>query len=158
MITYITGDASLPETKNDIRKRHYIVHVCNNISMFGSGFAKALNDRSLLPKQNFLEHSKRYTEAQLLGNVCFSDYIHKIKVVNMIAQNGVRSQTNPTPIKYDALEECMNYVEEVLIPQNTIIHGPKFGSGLAGGDWNIIEQMINNIWKEFDVRIYELEK
>lgn len=154
-LKYIQGDASLPETKNDIRKRHYIAHVCNNIGGWGSGFVLSLNKHSQLPKQKFLEFSKQYTQQQLLGCVCFADYINKIQIINMIAQNGVRNYDNPTPIKYDALEKCMKYVAETINPQS-IIHGPKFGSGLAGGDWNVIESMINDVWKDFDVRIYEI--
>jgi len=38
------------------------------------------------------------------------------------------------------------------------VHGPRFGAGLAKGDWNTIEQLIieNLCKKDIDVYIYDL--
>jgi hypothetical protein len=34
------------------------------------------------------------------------------------------------------------------------IHAPKFGSGLAGGNWNFISELINDVWYDLQVYIY----
>jgi hypothetical protein len=34
------------------------------------------------------------------------------------------------------------------------IHSPKFGSGLAGGNWNFIEELIKDIWYDCEVFVY----
>jgi hypothetical protein len=34
------------------------------------------------------------------------------------------------------------------------IHAPKFGCGLAGGNWNFISELINDIWGKFFVTVY----
>jgi hypothetical protein len=34
------------------------------------------------------------------------------------------------------------------------IHAPKFGCGLAGGNWNFIENLIQDIWNSYNITIY----
>jgi hypothetical protein len=34
------------------------------------------------------------------------------------------------------------------------IHAPKFGSGLAGGNWAFIQELIKDIWNNYSVFIY----
>ena len=41
-----------------------------------------------------------------------------------------------------------------LQSQKSRICCPKFGSGLAGGEWNVIENMILEIWKDIPVYVY----
>jgi hypothetical protein len=36
------------------------------------------------------------------------------------------------------------------------IHAPKFGCGLAGGNWNFIQDLITDIWKNIQVFVYQL--
>jgi hypothetical protein len=38
--------------------------------------------------------------------------------------------------------------------ENIEIHAPKFGSGLAGGNWNFISDLIEDIWGKYNVFIY----
>jgi hypothetical protein len=80
----------------------------------------------------------------------------------MIAQNGVRNFTNQRPLNYFALGQSMYKVSQ-FIHMNTgflnknekiEIHCPKFGSGLAGGNWNFISELINDIWGKFFVTVY----
>ena len=87
-------------------------------------------------------------------------------VVNMIAQSGVRGPDNPTPIRYEALIECMARVREFIFKKEgsgaptSSIHCPKFGSGLAGGNWPFIKALIEEMWSGncIPVTVYELQK
>lgn len=141
-----------------------IPHVCNNINLFGAGFAKYIGDKFPVVKENF----------HLLGNKAILGYTQYIRVAsnsynktnvlvcNMIAQNGTINSKNSRPINYSALVFCMNDIKNRLISlsQNNInnisyeIHAPKFGSGLAGGNWNFIENLIEDIWTDFTVYVY----
>jgi len=42
--------------------------------------------------------------------------------------------------------------------ENVEIHCPKFGSGLSGGDWNFISDLIDDIWGKYTVFIYNYKK
>ncbi len=80
-------------------------------------------------------------------------------LVHMCAQTlgGIR------PLYYNHLASCMNAVTEVVEwIENTHpvrICAPAFGSGLAGGNWMFIKELIKDCWlsKDFDVTIYYLE-
>jgi hypothetical protein len=141
-----------------------IPHVCNNIGLFGAGFASAVRNRYPIVATNF----------ELLGNKTKLGYVqyvsvkkddktqHEIIVANMIAQNNIISKKNSRPLNYEALVRCMinirNYITENSIKDKIEIHCPKFGSGLAGGNWLFIKDIIDDVWSDNSVYIYSLQK
>lgn len=140
-----------------------IPHVCNNINAFGAGFAAAINNRYPIVKDNYHMLGK----SQKLGNVQYvsvykeKTYGHELIIANMIAQNGIKNFTNKRPLNYLALCYCMNNIAS-YIKQNTDkdtnakyeIHCPKFGSGLAGGNWEFIKDLISDTWNNINVTVY----
>jgi hypothetical protein len=139
MIYYQDGDAlKIAELYRD--QKVIIPHIVNNIDKFGSGFAKALMEKWPIVKRQY--HSSK--KCQVLGEILDIDVDENIKVINMCAQDGVISSANKTPIQYGALEDCLEKIQNQY-PSELIIC-PKFGSGLAGGDWNKITLLINKHW------------
>jgi O-acetyl-ADP-ribose deacetylase (regulator of RNase III) len=60
-------------------------------------------------------------------------------------------------VSYEAIRSCLRMIDvDYEIPYRTKIALPKIGAGLGGGDWNIIEQIINEELKDYEVLIYEL--
>jgi hypothetical protein len=89
-------------------------------------------------------------------------YKNKIVFANMICQNGLPDRNNRRCINYATLVKSMSIVSN-YIKNNTNkiddnirmeIHAPKFGSGIAGGNWNFISELIIDIWHNHDVFIY----
>jgi hypothetical protein len=87
-------------------------------------------------------------------------------VANMIAQHGTVTRPmdddpNRPPVRYTALAACMSKVANYIahLPQGTAIHAPKFGAGLAGGNWDLIEELIREEWLDrgIPVTIYSLD-
>jgi hypothetical protein len=81
----------------------------------------------------------------------------------MISQNGTISPRNKRPLNYLALCRSMlsvsKYIKEKInTDQSVQIHAPKFGSGLAGGNWGFISDLIDDIWSDFQVFIYDINK
>ena len=74
----------------------------------------------------------------------------------MMAQEGTISATNPHPLKYDALAQCLWKVANELELKNKRIIAPKLGAGLAGGDWNKIESLIDGKFCDREITIFEL--
>lgn len=140
-----------------------IPHVCNNINLFGAGFASAISSRYPIVKENF----------HMLGNKAKLGYVQYISVeknklsnceliiANMVAQNKTISKNNLRPLNYEYLVKCMidvrNYISNLKtkLDITTEIHCPKFGSGLAGGNWDFIKCLIDDIWKNQSVFIYK---
>jgi hypothetical protein len=142
-----------------------IPHVCNNINLFGAGFAHAIAKQYPIVKENF----HLLANKAVLGNVQFvsvhkdKTHGHQLIVANMIAQNGVISNNNNRPLNYNALCTCMNTINAFLhknfdSDNRVQIHTPKFGSGLAGGNWVFIENLIEDIWKDIPVFVYSAPK
>lgn len=115
-----------------------IPHICNDIKKWGAGFVLAISKEWKKPEQLF-----RSTNLKL-GEVQFIQVTNKIIIANMIAQHGIRHKNNKTPIRYDNLRSALIKVNKKAIKTNSIIMAPKFGSGLAGGNWNFIEQIIKD--------------
>lgn len=87
-----------------------------------------------------------------LGNVGFahvieSGTINEIVVANMIAQSNIKrnltSEDKP-PIRYDALIDCLIKVNAFCTITESSLHMPRIGSDRAGGDWKIIERLIEH--------------
>lgn len=137
-----------------------VPHVCNNIDVFGAGFAGYIAKYYPIAKENF----------HLLGNKAVLGYTQfvvantnkktnsQLVIANMIAQNETINKGNPRPINYAALVRCMIEIKRFITTDksdNSIcIHAPKFGSGLAGGNWSFIECLIEDIWTNIHTNIH----
>jgi hypothetical protein len=143
-----------------------IPHVCNNANVFGAGFAAAVAEKFPIVKENFnlLGNKAKLGQIQNIDVLCNKLYGNRLVVSNMIAQNGLFSPKNNRPLNYGALCFCMTEVRNLVkslskSDTNKVeIHAPKFGSGLAGGDWKFISELINDIWNGIDVYVYTLNK
>lgn len=139
-----------------------IPHVCNNINLFGAGFAAAVAREFPIVKQNFhlLGNKSKLGYVQYVIATKNKSHDHQLIFANMIAQNRIINQTNPRPLNYESLVKCMidlrNYANNFQQANDAKIeiHCPKFGSGLAGGNWSFIEQLIIDIWNDFPVFVY----
>ena len=95
-----------------------------------------------------------------LGDVQFVD-CGDVVVANMVAQRGIYPRKDGTkkgcmPLRYCALFAAMKKVASwTKKKDNVSIHAPKFACGLAGGEWEIVELFIKELWaKDIDVYIY----
>lgn len=140
-----------------------IPHVCNNINLFGAGFAKQVSEKYPVVKANFhmIGNKAKLGSVQFVTAETEDKYKHSIIFANMIAQNKVINNKNTRPLNYGALVYCMSQVrsyikekEKNTEAQKIEIHAPKFGSGLAGGNWNFISDLIEDIWNDIPVFVY----
>lgn len=168
MINFLIGDATMP--KADGHK--IIVHICNDIGGWGKGFVLALSKRWVYPEQKYREwyHSQGEQTAASkkyclrLGDVQFIEVEADITVTNMVAQHDIRKINGISPIRYDALQDCLKTVCEkaqaLTAASNAAvsIHMPRIGCGLAGGSWDKIEPIIESelCSNGIDVYVYDL--
>lgn len=158
MIVYVDGDATKP-TQPGVQ---VICHICNDLGAWGKGFALAVDKLSKDPKEYYLRQAK-YGKNFGLGQVQWTFVNPQLAVVNMIAQHGLRSGSNPKPLDGRALYRCLKKVDvacHALIrdpdDKRLTIHMPKIGSGLAGGDWTFIEAVIDCALPNWKVFVYTL--
>jgi O-acetyl-ADP-ribose deacetylase (regulator of RNase III) len=154
LLRYVEGDATVPISAG----HRLIIHVCNDIGKWGSGFVLALSKRWAKTKE---EYKMWYISQNnfKLGEVQEVSVQSDTIVVNMIAQHGIgKDEDGNPPIRYDALEKCLDQVGELACDYRSRIHGPRFGADRACGDWEKIEKLIKErlIKRGINVTIYDL--
>ncbi len=153
-IKYLKGDATRPI--GDGKK--ILPHVCNDLGGWGSGYVLALSAKWKQPEEAY-----RSEKSYVLGSTTIVEVEPNICVANMIAQHGIAKRLNNfdgiinavPPIRYDALRECLIAVNHVAVRTGASLHMPRIGAGLAGGDWEIIEKIIEEVIT-VDVYVYDL--
>ena len=165
----VKGDATKPQKQCD-NEVVIIAHVCNDISGWGAGFVLALNKAfGDLPRETYISDCRSSIPENNLRRVSYAavDENDKTRLIiaNMIAQHKfIDPEKNPRPLRYDALVQCMlgvaAYIEGLRMFEDLgpiTIHCPKFGSALAGGNWEFIEKLIEDCWlsEGIDVTVYE---
>lgn len=150
MINYINADLLNSDC-------NFICHQVNCQGKMGSGVAKQIRDRWLEVYSNYI----RVANSKMLGKVQIL-YIEDANiprqcVVNMFAQeyygyDGTRYTS------YDAFWNCLNELKNQIPKGATIAFPYKIGCGLGGANWEIIEKMIDIVFKDYEVFIYKLEE
>ena len=153
-IHYTKGDATQPF--GDGKK--LIVHICNDIGGWGKGFVVAISRRWKAPEMEYRKWAKS-NENFKLGGVQFVEVEPNLAVANMIAQAGIYKRNGIPPIRYEALRETLTKVAEYCQINNYAAHMPRIGAGLAGGDWKVIEQIIEEtlIENNIPVTVYDYQ-
>ncbi len=142
MINYVKGDATEP-IGDGIKM---ITHVCNDIGGWGRGFVLALSKKWTEPEANYRQWyaNKDTGEKKFeLGQTQLVFVDKGLYVANMVAQEGVRTVNGIPPIRYDALLECLIDLGTMAKAGSASIHMPRIGCGLAGGEWDEVEILID---------------
>ena len=153
-ILYIKGDATAP-IGSGVK---VITHICNDIGGWGKGFVLALSKKWKMPEEAYRQWYKSQEEFTL-GAVQFVNVENKLYVANMIGQHGIyKDSKGLPPIRYDAVRQCLKEVALFTIAHKASVHMPSIGCGLAGGKWELMEQIIKEelITKEIAVTVYDL--
>jgi len=155
-LLYSEGD--LFEAIQKLDSKTLLPHVCNNQGAWGAGFVVPLGRRYPKSREDYLKwaDSKGYDVAFskdlpfAIGKTQFVQVNENVTVCNMVAQTLGGSR----PLRYDALVQCMLQVaNHAVLEKVERIDCPLFGSKLAGGDWNFIEQLIQDCWISRDIGV-----
>jgi O-acetyl-ADP-ribose deacetylase (regulator of RNase III) len=157
-IKYLTGDATDPK---EVEGPKLLIHVSNNQGAWGAGFVLAISKRWSEPESVYRRVAK--SDGLELGEIQIIQVEKDIVVVNMIAQTlgwtqGPGGKMTP-PINYDALAACLWQVGDLALCSynSASVVAPRFGSGLAGGKWETIETIINDVLSaDIPTYIYDL--
>ena len=161
-IKYVKGDATHPVGDGN----KLIIHCCNDIGGWGKGFVLALSRRWKLPEiqyRKWFENGNHHlaTGPFELGEIQNVPVEEGIVVCNMIGQHGIFSNNNSKPIRYNAINSCLRKLS-LLVQKDEdkySVHAPRFGAGLAGGEWPLIEKLIevHLTEKDIPVTIYDFK-
>lgn len=153
-IVYTVGDATVPNEQG----QKIIVHCCNDIGVWGAGFVLALGSRYPKAKTAYLEWFDlgQHLDASgppVLGAVQLVRVADDTQVVNLIGQRGVGGGKSNPPIRYEAIRAGLKKVASLALKFEASVHMPRMGSGLAGGSWNAIEQIVEDELSAYGISV-----
>lgn len=152
-IYYTKGDATAPQAQGN----KIIVHVCNDVGVWGKGFVLAISKRWSQPEQQYREWFKSQENFRL-GEVQFVQVEPALWVANIIGQHKIHKDENGlAPIRYHAILSGLQKVAVHAQSLKASVHMPRIGCGLAGGNWDQIEPLIDKalIALEIPVTVYD---
>lgn len=166
-INYTVGDATEPQGDGN----KVIVHCCNCVGAWGSGFVVALSRKWPQPQEEYdrlelHEHSDGGTS--LLGHIQFVKVKPDVAVCNLIGQyppgGEMIGKTWIPPIDYRAMTLGFAKIKQAFLSASEekrfSLHAPRLGCDRAGGKWEIIEGILHSVFDDtdIDITIYDLPK
>jgi O-acetyl-ADP-ribose deacetylase (regulator of RNase III) len=148
-IHYVKGDATQPRGGG----HHIIAQIVNDkAALWGGGFALVVRRKWPEIQKNFYSWAMSESSHLKLGNSHLSTVNDTTDVFHMICQRGY----NPTPkpsIRYGALKTCLDRLAQLAVERNASVHMPRIGCGQAGGNWNIVSEMITYFLCERGIKV-----
>jgi O-acetyl-ADP-ribose deacetylase (regulator of RNase III) len=149
-IQYLRGDATEPVGSG----LKIVVHICNDMGGWGAGFVLALSRRWEEPERAYRTwHSFKHLNDFALGAVQLVRVAPETIVANLIGQHDIRTREGVPPVRYDAVCSGLLRVRDVALKMGASVHMPRIGCGLAGGDWNRIEPLIQQTLCAADIPV-----
>lgn len=157
---YMTGDATkvADHFKSAKPTVYVLAHVVNNYGVMGAGIARQIKEKWPDVFKDYAEYcNKKYSAtAEYLGDLQFikaqkqnKNDENELYVANIFAQDGFPSHDNRCALKYGALALSLRLLSEEIEYQKIcypdkeiVVNMPKIGSGLAGGDWNLVSKIV----------------
>jgi O-acetyl-ADP-ribose deacetylase (regulator of RNase III) len=152
MIRIIEGD--ILESNADI-----IFHQVNCQGVMGSGLAKQIRDKYPNVYQDYKNYCNQHKPEELLGTICCSRYNELNCICNVFGQ--LNYGTNKVQTDYAAVKKALFVQRRILkdlywqYPNCKLAFPYKMGCGLAGGDWNIVYEIIEEVFGDYSVTIYK---
>ncbi|HLP52717.1 MAG TPA: macro domain-containing protein [Chitinophagales bacterium] len=141
MIKEITGDLI-----GDAKHYDVIVHGANCFCTMKSGIAKQVIEN--FPEAQQVDNLTTKGDRKKLGTISHTKNTTPI-VVNAYTQ--FEFGTDKMNCDYNAMRSCLKELKKTFGGKK--IGMPQIGAGLAGGDWNIIKQIIHDELNDEDVTI-----
>lgn len=154
MITYKKGDVVKAALEGEI---NVLIHQCNCFNNMGKGIAPQI--AKVFPHAWQMDQNTVKGDKSKLGSYTVSHANKKCSVVNLYGQYGWWKKSDGSiNTDYTALERGLQLLGDVLRKHKpgAVIGLPRIGCGLGGGDWSIVENIIERCLHSLDVNVYDL--
>ncbi len=136
-----------------------IAHGCNCVCSFGAGIAAEIAQKIPKAYEADLE-TKDMTVYQKIGTMSVYKQLDrhaKKRVFNLYTQMfpGRAAPGHDIPLSYEALRLCFRQLNELAKVEKFNLGINKIGAGLAGGDWELIQKIINEETPDIPIAYYE---
>jgi len=139
-LDFVVGDATLPRGSG----YRIVGQVVNDRSpTWGGGFARVAKGKWPSAQTDFSRWSDISDGGLELGRIHGFEIEPGLCLVSMIAQHGYGRSHTPR-IRYDSLRTCLAELGTLAQERRATVHFPRIGCGEAGGDWAIVEELIED--------------
>ncbi|NUM34251.1 MAG: macro domain-containing protein [Candidatus Brocadiae bacterium] len=131
-----------------------IAHGCNCFCEMGAGIAKAI--KASFPEAYKADCATEKGAKEKIGTCSFATIRvarGTCDIVNAYTQYHWKGKG--PKVDYDAVRKCMRWIKQRYTGKR--IGLPKIGAGLAGGDWNVIQKIIEEEQTNENVTLVVLE-
>ena len=128
----------------------HIAHGCNMNGGFGSGVAKAVATKYPKARGDYWLNFG----GKPGGTIIESLQDDGVTIYNCLTQEWY-GPGDKKYVDYNFVAKVFKEFNNIL-PKGAILGIPKIGAGLAGGDWEIIEKIIDDEAKNYEVHCYIL--
>lgn len=150
MIKIVQGD--ILEAEEDV-----IGHQVNCKGVMGAGLAKQLKERYRNNYEWYRQYcrDRGYEEEMLLGHNLITEVETGKYISNIFGQN--ESGAGGCYTDYGALKRGLIRLERFARRGGLTVALPYgLGAGLAGGDWEIIYRVIDDVFQDMEVTLYKI--
>lgn len=130
-----------------------ICHQVNYHGIMGAGIAAAIADTVLPAEQyaTYVDYCKRAGRTAL-GTVQFLGAPHGLVVANLFCQDEALAHHAPCITDYDLMRRCFVQVRNLAQIRKMTVYIPhKIGCGIACGDWETVQQILQDMFADSPV-------
>lgn len=132
----------------------WILHGCNAQGVYNAGVAKVI--RTKYPSAYLVYKVSKYRDGMQLGKVTYAEQDDGKTIFNGITQKSYGNDGKKY-VSYKAIEDVLWCVDQHAAAEDKIgIHVamPMIGAGLGGGDWDVIEALVEETSYNFQPVVY----
>lgn len=149
MMSILEVSGNLLKSDDDV-----IIHGCNCFNKMAKGIAGQISRKypgAMLADLQTIkgDHKKLGTYTMWTGKNIVHD--KQITIINAYTQ--YRYGNYDIYVEYSAITEVMKKIKEEFRPQLSIGMN-KIGTGLAGGDWNVIKKILNDVFDDRTIKVW----
>ena len=155
-IKYVKGDLFGTDIK-------CIAHGCNTAGVMGSGVAAVVKKKYPETYKTYALECKLYELTGETDKLLGRTHVTKegdLHIYNMYTQGDFSRAygVDKRYASYDAISECFDAVNTSIgtYLEDKRLAIPMIGAGLGGGDWDIIERIIEKSCPDIEVTVYQL--
>lgn len=137
-ITFLKGDATEPRGPG----HKIIAHIVNDgAPRWGGGFAYAVRKKWPDVQADFIDWVAADRKRLVLGATHEIALNETCSIFHMVAQKGYGPADFPR-LRYSALQNCLIALGNTALVRGASVHMPRIGTGQAGGNWSLVEELI----------------
>lgn len=130
-----------------------IIHQCNAQNVMGSGVAKAIRDKYPHVYEEYRTKFEFIPKAKRMGLVQVVEIDNGRSICNLIGQYHYLPRTI-RHTSYDALTQGFEQIKRDYPKEDVAL--PKIGCGLGGGNWKIVSAILESVFDDRNIYVYEL--